>query len=148
VTPPPLPYTIRPLGVRLAVIGLLAALTAVIVAVAVAFGPEIRAQFTTFQRATLVVLGGLVLVCGHALARSRIVVRESGLRVVNGYRSRELGWGEVSAVRMRRGAPWASIEHPDGEVTSLLAIQHTDGTRAEDAVLGLRAVARARQATP
>lgn len=141
---PPTPFTLRPLGVRLAVYGLLLGLGAVCVAVGVAFGPEVRAQFTIFQLSTLAFLGALAVVSGHALGRSRVEVRDDGLTVVNGYRTHQVAWDDVTAVRMRRGAPWASLERRDGAVTALFGIQNSDGARAETAVRRLRAVARAR----
>lgn len=143
---PPTPFTLRPLGVRVAVYGLLVGLGVVCAAVWVAFGADVRAQFTIFQLSTLGFLGALAVSVGHALARSRVVVRDEGLVVVNGYRAHEVAWDDVTAVRMRRGAPWASLEHRDGEVTALLGIQNSDGARAETGVRQLRAVARARHA--
>ncbi|MDP3892751.1 PH domain-containing protein [Nocardioides sp.] len=143
---PPTPFTLRPLGVRIAVYGLLLGLGAVCAAVWVAFGAEVRAEFTIFQRSTLAFLGALALASGHALGRSRVVVRDDGLTVVNGYRTHQVAWGDVVAVRMRRGAPWASLQREDGGVTSLMGIQNSDGARAETAVRQLRAVARARHA--
>ena len=142
---PPTPFTLRPLGVRIAVYGLLVALGAVCAAVWVAFGPEVRAEFTLFQLGTLAVLAALLVGAGHALGRSRVEVRDDGLTVVNGYRSHQVAWDDVVAVRMRRGAPWASLERRDGAVTALVAIQGSDGARAETAVRQLRAVARGRR---
>lgn len=141
---PPRPFTLRPFGVRVAVYGLLLSLGAVCAAVWIAFGPEVRAQFTPFQLSTLAFLGLLALASGHALGRSRVVVREDTLTVVNGYRTHQVSWDDVTAVRMRRGAPWASLERRDGGVTGMLGIQNSDGTRAETAVRQLRAVARGR----
>ena len=142
---PPTPFTVRPFGVRLAVYGLLLGLGVVCAAVAVAFGPEVRAQFTIFQISTLLVLGGLAVASGHALGRSRVEVRDDGVTVVNGYRTHRVAWDDVTAVRMRRGAPWASLERRDGAATPLLGIQNSDGARAETAVRQLRAVARRRR---
>ncbi len=143
VVVPPLPFRVRPLGVRIAIIAVLAGLGAVCAVVWIGFGPQVRAQFTPFQISTLLVLGGLILASGHAVARSRVDVRADGLTVVNGYRTRELDWRDVTAVRMRPGAPWASLQRADGTVVALLGIQQTDGARAEVAVRRLRAVARA-----
>src|SRR5690606_34724399 len=101
VVVPPLPFRVRPLGVRIAIIAVLAGLGAVCAVVWIGFGPQVRAQFTPFQISTLLVLGGLILASGHAVARSRVDVRADGLTVVNGYRTRELDWRDVTAVRMR-----------------------------------------------
>ncbi len=75
---------------------------------------------------------------GHALARSRVVAREDGLLVVNGYRRRSFTWPEVVAVRIPPGAPWASLDLSDGTSVAVMGIQGSDGARASAAVRELR----------
>ena len=55
-----LPRTWRPFGTRIAGTVAGGGLVAVCVGVAIAFGPELRAEFTIFQRLTLIVLGGML----------------------------------------------------------------------------------------
>lgn len=143
VAVPPLPYRVRPFGIRITVAAVLVGLLAVCAAVWIGFGPEVRAKFTVFQISTLLVLGLLIVATGHAVGRSRLDVRADGLTVVNGYRSHDVAWRDVTAVRMRPGAPWASLGLADGTSLGLLAVIQTDGARAERAVRDLRAVARA-----
>jgi hypothetical protein len=134
-----LPRTWRPFGARLMayVLGfLLVALTAT---VWIAWGPDVRARFTFFQRATLVLLGLMGLSILHALVRSRVTARQDGLVVVNGYRSHRLEWAEVIAVSLRRGAPFATLDLSDGTTLTIWAIQGSDGERANAAVRELRA---------
>lgn len=140
---PSLPYRVRPLGVRIAVAAVLVGLLVVCAAVWVGFGEETRAKFTLFQISTLIVLGLLIAATGHAVGRSRLDVRADGLTVVNGYRIHDVAWRDVTAVRMRPGAPWASIVRADGTSLGLLAVIQTDGARAQRALHQLRAVARA-----
>lgn len=113
-------------------------LLALTLTVWIALGPDIRAKFTPFQKGTLVFLGLLALGVWFALMRSRLTVAESGVVVVNGYRTRDFEWSEVISVNMRRGAPWAALDLADGTSLSVLAIQSSDGTRAAGAVRELR----------
>lgn len=138
--PPPLPVRIRPFGVRLAgwVFGVLLFLVGAAVWVAL---PE-RAQegFTSLQRVTVIgMFLGAVLV-GHALGRCRVDAHEAGLRVVNGYRSRDLSWAEVLSVRLAPGNPWATLDLADGTSLAAMGIQGSDGERARRQVRTLRAL--------
>jgi hypothetical protein len=128
--PPRLPHTFRPLGVRIVsyVLGVL--LLVLTVVTWLAFPAEIRAQFTPFQKLTVVAFGVLFYACGYALARSRLVARDSGLTVVNGYRTRRYEWNEILAISLRPGSPWAVLDLSDGTSVPAMGIQGSDGTRA------------------
>jgi hypothetical protein len=139
VLPPDLPHTWRPFGVRVAVWIFGAMLTAVIIAVWSALGADVRAQFTVFQRSTLVVMGLLLAGAYNALVRSRVTATEAGLTVVNGYRKRVYEWSQVISVSLRRGAPWATLDLSDGTTVSVIAVQGSDGVRARRAVREIRA---------
>ena len=104
-----------------------------------ALSDDIRGQFTPFQRGTLVVLGILLFATYHALVRSRVVATDTGLTVVNGYRTRTYEWSQVISVSLRRGAPWGTLDVSDGTSVSLIGIQGSDGARARRAVRELRA---------
>lgn len=133
-----LPRTWRPFGAR--VMGTVAgvAVLALSIAVWIAWGPEVRARFTFFQRSTLVFLGLLAFGVWFALMRSRVTATAAGVTVVNGYRRRDLSWPEVVGVNLRRGAPWAGMDLSDGTSISLIGIQGSDGARATQAVRELR----------
>jgi hypothetical protein len=135
-----LPHTFRPVGVRVAIYGLggLLALTAVVMWFA--FPPEIRAQFTPLQVATVIGLGLMFYAAGYALARSRVVAREDGLTVVNGYKSRRFEWNEVLAITLRQGSPWAVLDLSDGTSVPAMGIQGSDGLRATRQVAQVRAL--------
>jgi len=138
-----LPVTFRPLGVRLAIYVLGALLLVVVVVMWLSFPAEIRDQFTILERITLVGFGVLFYAAGYALARSRVVARESGLTVVNGYRTRRFEWNEVLAVSLRAGSPWAMLDLSDGTSVPAMGIQSSDGARATQQVRRVRALVNA-----
>ncbi|HET6698673.1 MAG TPA: PH domain-containing protein [Nocardioidaceae bacterium] len=145
--PVALPVTFRPLGVRVAtyVFGGLMILVAAVVWFS--FSAEVRSQFTLFQRGTLLAFGIGAVVAGHALARSRVVARDSSLTVVNGFRSRRYDWSEVVRVSLRQGSPWATLDLSDGTSVAAMGIQGSDGTRAVRQVRELRALVDAHTRT-
>jgi hypothetical protein len=133
-----LPHTWRPFGARVAGVLLGGMLLLLVVAVWVAWGADVRARFTFFQRSTLVGFGLIAFGCWFALMRSRVTADAHGVTVVNGYRRRVFEWSEVIAVNLRRGAPWAGMDLSDGTSISMVAIQGSDGERAIRAVRELR----------
>ena len=135
-----LPHTWRPFGARIAVIFFGAMLVLLCAFAWFGFDPEIRAKFTFFQRATIVFIGLLYAAAGYAIARSRVVASEAGVRVVNGYKQRDYEWAEIISIHLPAGAPWATIDLADGTTASMLAIQGSDGDRARAAVRTLRAL--------
>ncbi len=137
---PALPVTFRPLGVRIAILVLGALLTLVVLVLWFALPPEIRAQFTAFQILTVLGLGAMFYAGGYALARSRVVARDDGLTVVNGYRTRRFDWNQVLAVRLRPGSPWAELDLSDGTTVPAMGIQGSDGPRAARQVREVRAL--------
>ena len=137
---PPLPQTFRPLGVRMAIYVAGGLLLLVVLVTWFAFPPEIRDMFTFGQRVTVVGLGLMFYAAGHALSRSRVVARESGLTVVNGYRTRRFEWNEVLAVQLRSGSPWAILDLSDGTSVPAMGIQGSDGPRAMQQVREVRAL--------
>lgn len=136
-----LPHTWRPFGARVAGIVFGSMLLVVCAAAWLGFDDETRAKFTVFQRGTLVFLGLLAGSAWHALIRSRVVATVQRLVVVNGYKRREYDWAEIVGVHLPPGAPWATLDLADGTTTSALAIQGSDGARAQNAVRALRRLA-------
>lgn len=135
-----LPHTWRPLGVRLAGVVLGSMLLVVLGATWVLLPADVRDQFTTFQRITLVFLGLLAFSAWFSLVRSRAVATEDGLLVVNGYRYHRFEWAQIVGVHLPPGAPWATLDLDDGETCPVMAIQGSDGARARRAVRQLRAL--------
>ena len=143
-----MPHSWRPLGVRIAVWALGGLLIALVVAVWIGIGAEVRSQFTTFQRATLVFIGLLLFGCWNALVRSRVTASTEGLTVVNGYRMRTYEWSQVIGVSLRRGAPWGTLDLSDGTTVSLIGVQGSDGKRARRAIREIRATIAANTPSP
>ena len=135
-----LPHTFRPFGVRIAIYGLGGLLAGTTVVMWFSFPAHIRAQFTFLEVVTVVGLGLMFYAAGYALARSRLVAREEGLTVVNGYKSRRFDWNEVLAVTLRRGSPWAVLDLSDGTSVPAMGIQGSDGERAVRQVAQVRAL--------
>ena len=137
-TLPTLPRTYRPLGPRIVAVVLVIGLVVVCAMAWIGFDDATRAKFTVFQKLTMAFFALAILVCVHALTRSRVTARTDRLVVVNGYRRRELAWAQVVAVRMPPGAPWASLDLADGSEIPAMGIQGSDGGRAKTAVRDLR----------
>jgi hypothetical protein len=135
-----LPRTFRPFGVRLAIFVAGGLLVAVALAMWLVLPSEIRAQFNALQIGTVLLIGLLFYAGGYALARSRVVAREDGLTVVNGYRTRRFEWNEILAVTLRTGSPWAEIDLSDGTTVAAMGIQGSDGPRAMRQVREVRAL--------
>lgn len=138
---PDLPHTWRPLGPRIVASVLVVGLAVLCTVTWVTMDAEIRAKFTVFEKLTMAAIALGILVCVHALTRSRVTATRDALVVVNGYRRRELEWAEVVAVRMPPGAPWARLDLADGSEISAMGIQGSDGASAKRAVRQLRALA-------
>jgi hypothetical protein len=138
--PVSLPHTWRPLGVRIAAVGLFGMLGLVVAFAWASFDAETRAAFTAFQMGTLIALGLLALSLGYALARSRVVAEPDRLVVVNGYRRREFEYAEVIDAHLPPGAPWVTLDLADGTAVSAMGIQGSDGARAQTALRELRVV--------
>lgn len=137
---PSLPHTWRPLGVRLAMLFFGGLLAVVCVAAWIAIGPEVRARVTVYQRGTLVLITAMVAAVAWGLVRCRITASEAGVEVVNGFRRHVYEWPEILAVRLPRGAPFATLDLADGTSTMAMGIQSADGGRAGVAVRELRAL--------
>jgi uncharacterized membrane protein YbhN (UPF0104 family) len=139
------PVTFRPFGVRIAALVLGLLLFGVVAGIWLAFPPEVRDQFTAFQRLTVLGFAVAAAAAIYALARSRVEARPEGLLTVNGYRSHLYRWGDVGGVTLRAGGPWAILELSDGSTVPAMGIQGSDGSRAVGQVKALRAVLQERR---
>lgn len=135
---PTLPHTFRPVGVRVAVYVFAAVLLGTVAVIWLAFPPEVREQFSIFQRATVVFIGLAAAACGYALARSRVEARPDSVTVVNGYKTRRYDWNEVLSIHLPPGNPWATLDLSDGTTVAAMGIQGSDGARARVAVRQMR----------
>jgi hypothetical protein len=137
---PRLPRSYRPLGARLAAAGVAAVLVLAVAFMWLAMPADVRAQFTAFQRGTLLVLLGGILVALYGVLRTVVRADARGLRVVNVFRERRLEWAEVLGVSLPRGHAWAVLDLADGTSLSAMALQGSDGARAVQAVRDLAAL--------
>jgi Bacterial PH domain len=135
---PALPWSYRPLGVRVVLSVLAVLLIGVVAFLWLALPPSVRDDFTTFQVITLLVLLGAALFGIYGLMRCRVGATERGIDVVNVFRRRHLEWAEVLRVSQRPGDPWAILDTDDGNTVAVMAIQGSDGVRARTAVSELR----------
>jgi len=142
-----LPHTFRPRGVRIAAYFLGGLLLLVSTAIWFSLPPDVREQFTLFQRGTLIFFGVAACVAGQALARSQIQASAGGATVVNGYKSRHYDWNEIVAITLGGGNPWAKLDLSDGTSVSAMGIQGSDGLRAMTQVKQVRALIRQQSRT-
>lgn len=140
-----LPVVFRPFGVRIAALVLGVLLFAVVAGIWMAFPQDVRDQFTTFQRLTVIAFGIAALAAIYALARSRVEARPDGLLAVNGYRAHHYPWRDLAGVTLRAGGPWAILELTDGSTAPAMGIQGSDGSRAVGQVKQLRTILRAQR---
>lgn len=140
---PTLPARFRPYGVRYAgwIFGV--ALLVVMVVVWLTLPSNVQDGFTLLQRATVAAMYLAGAATAHALGRCRVDADEHGLRVVNGYRTHDLQWAQVLAVRLAPGNPWATLDLADGTSVAAMGIQGSDGQRARRDARRLRSLIEA-----
>jgi hypothetical protein len=124
--------------VRLALLFFGGLLAVVCVAGWIAVGADVRSRVTVYQRGTMVLIAAMAAAVAWGLVRCRVTAREGGIEIVNGYRRHAYEWPEVLAVRMPRGAPFATLDLADGTNAMAMGIQSADGDRARVAVRELR----------
>jgi Bacterial PH domain len=92
------------------------------------------------DQVAMVVLGLLVAAGLLLLARPAVVADLDGVRVRNVVTTKDVPWEVVRTVSFPDGSPWALLDLADDDQISLLAVQAADGSRAVEAVRGLRAL--------
>jgi hypothetical protein len=128
---PQLPFTYRPLGARVTSAIAAAAIVFMMTLLWVLLPTEVQEDFSVFQRATLIGFFLVILVLLNGIFRTRAKATERGLEVRNGYRRRQLEWGQIVRVSLTPNRPWALIDLDDGTTMSVMAIQTSDGSRAQ-----------------
>jgi Bacterial PH domain len=98
-----------------------------------------QAAFGTGDRLAMVGLGAIGAGALLTLTRPLVEADDDGIRVRNIVGDVRLPWADVRAVRFDHGASWASLELPDDELLSVLAVQAVDKQHAVAAVRTLRA---------
>lgn len=141
---PPLPRTWRPFGPRIAALVFAIVLVVTFGMLWWSFDEQTKEAVNTVQRITVIIVLGTGIALLYAMGRSKLVATGAGLTLVNGFRRREYEWAEVIAIRMPPGAPWPTLDLADGTTVSALGIHGSDGARARDAVLEVKALLESR----
>lgn len=115
-----------------------------LIALAVVVAP----QFKLFDRALMVAFGAGVSWVLHMLARCRVTADESGLTVVNAFRTRRLEWPELVDVTMTAGDPWPTFDLADGTSIGAMGINGAEKTLAARQLAELRSLLKTRGETP
>jgi hypothetical protein len=148
VTEPSPPQTFRPLAARVTAVGVAGVLVVVAGGLWLGMPAAVRADFSTTQRVTLLLVLGAILVVLWGIARTRADAGARSLTLVNVYRTRRLDWAQVVAVSLGPGQPWATLDLDDGTTVSVMAIQAADGARAQRAAAHLAGLVARRSAPP
>nr|WP_245667871.1 PH domain-containing protein [Actinomadura macra] len=105
-------------------------------------------QFKLFDRILLILFGLFVAWILHMLARCRILADETGLTVVNAFRTRRLEWPEVLDVTMTVGEPWPTLDLADGTSIGAMGINGAEKSLAARQLEELRALVHERGEAP
>lgn len=105
-------------------------------------------QFGLFDRFLMVAFGGFVAWILHMLARCRVAADESGLTVVNPFRTRRFEWPEVVDVSMSVGEPWPTLDLADGTSIGAMGINGAEKTLAARQLSELKALLHTRGEAP
>lgn len=128
--PVALPRVYRPLGSRIVAAVAAVSIVAVVVLLWVMLPASSQNDFGPLQRVVIAAFFVLIVVGLYGLFRTRAVANESGLRVINGFRSHFLEWTQMVAISLTPSRAWALIDLDDGTTVSVMALQTADGARA------------------
>ncbi|MFI0484587.1 PH domain-containing protein [Actinomadura sp. 9N215] len=138
--PPALPTVWRPRTTRLVAYVTAGVILLGLIALAVVVAP----QFGTLDRVLLVAFGAVCAWILHMLARCRVAADESGLTVVNAFRTRRLEWPEVVDVSMTVGDPWPTLDLADGTSIGAMGINGAEKALAARQLAELEALLHSR----
>ena len=142
-----LPITYRPLGARVASAVAAGAIVFIVTFLWVLLPGEVQEDFSVFQRVTLIGFFVAILVVLNGIFRTSAKATLGGLDVVNGYHKHRLEWGQIVRVSLSANRPWALIDLDDGTSMSVMAIQTSDGPRAQRAARHLAVLVQAQTRT-
>ena len=128
--------TFRPGGAR--IVAYVVAFLMLVFTAVIGFALPSSASFTWAENLTLAVVILAVLVLLHGIGRSCVRVDDTGVRVLNGYRTHVVPWSQIEGFAMNTGAPWPTMVTTDDERIILFAIQGSDGPYAREAMAYLR----------
>jgi hypothetical protein len=128
--------TFRPGGAR--IVAYVVAVLMLVFTAVIGFALPSSASFSWAENATLGAVILAVLALLHGIGRSYVRVDDTGVRVLNGYRTHVLPWSRIEGFAMNSGAPWPTMVTTDDERIILFAIQGSDGPYAREALAYLR----------
>ncbi len=105
-------------------------------------------QYTVADRVLMVVFGAFIAWVLHMLARCRVTAEESGVTVVNAFKTRRLEWPEILDVTMNVGDPWPTLDLSDGTSLGAMGINGAEKTLAARQLAELQALLRTRGEAP
>lgn len=105
-------------------------------------------QFKLFDRVLMVAFGVFLAWILHMLARCRVVADESGLTVVNAFRTRRFEWPEVLGATMSVGEPWPTLDLADGTSIGAMGINGSEKARAARQLAELQSLLHRRGEVP
>ncbi|MBA3744448.1 PH domain-containing protein [Sporichthya sp.] len=137
-----LPHTWRPRKTRIFCYVIAGGLLVVLAIVAMILPHDGARAWNLPSRIGVFAVGIPMAAFLHRHGDVRIIASDSGLEVVNLFRRHHLKWGEVLAVRLRRGDPWAFLDLSNGETIPAMGIQNSDGDAAPRAARELASLVR------
>ena len=87
--------------------------------------------FRWYDRTGVVLVAAAVFAVLWRFASVRATPTEQGLHVRNLVEVRDLEWAQIVTVRFGGGAPWGMLDLDDGDTLTVMALQRSDGERAE-----------------
>ncbi|WP_067811317.1 PH domain-containing protein [Actinomadura kijaniata] len=137
---PALPTVWRPRTTRVVAYATAGVIMLGMIVLAVVVAP----QFKLFDRVLIVLSGAFIAWILHMLARCRVVADETGLTVVNAFRTRRLEWAEVLDADMAVGEPWPTLDLADGTSVGAMGINGTEKDLSARQLAELRSLLRER----
>jgi hypothetical protein len=135
-----LPRRYRPFGARIAAAVAAVVLVGFTAFIWLALPRSARATFGLAERLPVVVIYAAVLLVLNGMFRTSAHADDEGLTVTNGYVRRRFAWPQIVRISLGVGRPWALLDLADGSTVSVMAIQGSDGARADRATRDLKRV--------
>ncbi|MEU5992550.1 PH domain-containing protein [Spirillospora sp. NPDC047418] len=114
----------------------------------IALAAVVPEQYKTFDRALMVGFGAAVAWILHMLARCRVTADESGVTVVNAFKTRRLEWPEILDVSMTVGDPWPTLDLSDGTSIGAMGINGAEKALAARQLAELQSLLHTRGEAP
>lgn len=114
----------------------------------IALAVVVPEQYKTFDRALMVGFGAAVAWILHMLARCRVTADESGVTVVNAFKTRRLEWPEILDVSMAVGDPWPTLDLSDGTSFGAMGINGAEKALAARQLSELQSLLHTRGEAP